>query len=279
MRTPTVQLLGGPEPITMPQLGVGFWEVPEEITPGLVEHALQAGYRSIDTAMIYKNEAGVGQGIANSGVPREDIFLTTKVWNSDQGFEATMEACNLSLSKLGTDYLDLYLIHWPTPERNLYIDTWRALRELRLEGRVKAIGVCNFTIEHLERLHDEFGEYPSLNQVERHPYLTQPALAAFHEANGIVTEDWSPLAARLNLIEDPVVTEIAQEVGCTPAQAIYRWHLQKGAVVIPRSTKVERLDQNLAVLDLELTEHQMQRLSALNRDERTGPNPSTFNLA
>lgn len=276
---PTVTLTGPTGDVVMPQLGVGFWQVDDDITPGLVEESLKLGYRSIDTAKIYGNEGGVGRGLAASGVPREDIFLTTKVWNSDQGHDATLKAFDASLELLGTDYVDLYLIHWPVPSRDLYVDTWAAMRELREQGRAKAIGVCNFNVDHLERLHAEFGEYPSINQVEIHPYLTQQALRDFHAEHGIVTEDWSPLAARLHLIDNPVVTGIAAEVGATPAQVVYRWHLQIGSVVIPRSTKPERLAENLAVLDLELTQAQMDSLSALNRNERTGPDPATFDRA
>ncbi len=274
MTQPTVTLTGG---VAMPQLGVGFWEVPDEITGSLVEEALRLGYRSIDTATLYGNESGVGRGLSASDVPREDIFLTTKVWNSDQGYDRTLAAFEESLSKLGTDYVDLYLIHWPTPARDLYVDTWRAMRELREQGRATAIGVCNFNVDHLQRLHDEFGEYPSLNQIELHPYLVQSELQEFHRAHGIVTEDWSPLAARAGLIDDPVAAKVAAEVGCTPAQAIYRWHLQLGHVVIPRTTKPERLAENLAVLDLELTAEQMDALTVLDRGGRTGPDPASFN--
>lgn len=271
---PTVTLT---DTVPMPQLGVGFWQVPDDITGPLVERALQLGYRSIDTAMMYRNEPGVGRALAATDVPRQDIFLTTKVWNSDHGYDRTLAAFDASLARLGTDYLDLYLIHWPTPARDLYVDTWRAMRELREQGRVRAIGVCNFTVDHLRRLHDEFGEYPSLNQVELHPYLAQTELREFHRAHGIVTEDWSPLAARAGLIEDPVVAKVAADVGCTPAQAVYRWHLQLGNVVIPRTTRPERLAENLAVLDLELTAEQMDALSGLDRGTRTGPDPARFN--
>ncbi len=279
MAQPTVTLTGGPRDVTMPQLGVGFWEVPDDITSDLVEYALRIGYRSIDTAMIYRNEEGVGRALADTDVLRDEIFLTTKVWNSDQGYDATLKALDTSLAKLGTDYVDLYLIHWPTPARDRYLETWRAMRELRARGKARAIGVCNFNIEHLERVYEEFGEYPSINQIELHPYLTQPELRAFHQAHGIVTEDWSPLAARLNLIEDPVITQIADEAECTAAQVVYRWHLDLGSVVIPRSTRESRLEENRAVLDVRLTDAQRDAISALDRGARTGPDPATFNLA
>lgn len=275
---PTVTL-NGPTSVQMPRFGIGYWEVPQDVTAGLVTQALSAGYRLIDTAMIYQNEQGVGQGMADSDVPREDLFLTTKVWNSDQGRDATLAAFETSLSKLGTDYLDLYLIHWPTPKLDRYVDTWRAMQQLRDEGRIKAIGVCNFGVEHLQRVHDETGEFPAVNQVELHPYLTQEPLRAFHATHGIVTEDWSPLAARASLLDDPVVAGIAKDTGASAAQVVYAWHLAIGSVVIPRTTKPERLAENLAAVDLELTAEQVAALSALNRDQRTGPDPATFNLA
>lgn len=279
MPQPSVTLSGGGRDLAMPQFGVGFWEVPDDVTARIAHQALDLGYRSIDTAMLYHNEEGVGRAIADSDVPREEIFLTTKVWNSDQGYEETLAAFEDSLARLATDYVDLYLIHWPTPARGLYLDTWRAMRDLREQGRARAIGVCNFTIEHLQAVHEEFGEYPSLNQVERHPYLVQPELKAFHDDHGIITEDWSPLAARLDLIADPVVVAVAEQVGCTPAQAVYRWHLQDGCVVIPRTTKPERLVENLGVLEIELNPEQMRALSGLDRGTRTGPDPVSFNRA
>lgn len=276
---PTVQLGGAEDPIVMPQLGAGFWEVPPETTAELVEEALRLGYRSLDTAAAYQNETGVGEGFAAAGLPREDVFITTKVWNSDHGYDKTLRAFEDSLARLGIEYVDLYLIHWPTPQRDRYVDTWRALRTLRQDGSARAIGTCNFNVEHLQRLYDEFGEYPSLNQVELHPYLSQPELRAFHAEHGIVTEDWSPLAARLDLIADPVVTTIAAETGATPAQVVYRWHLDLGHVVIPRSTKAERLAENLATLDVTLSPEQFDALTALDRGARTGPDPATFELA
>ena len=273
---PTVDLVGGPAPVAMPVLGLGVWEVPEALTEEVVEHALQIGYRLIDTASIYGNENGVGQALQITDLEREDIFVTTKVWNSAHGYESTLAAFEESLERLDTDYVDLYLIHWPVPAEDAYLQTWRALRKLREDGVARAIGVCNFALEHLQRIHQEFGEYPSLNQIELHPMLTQAELRRFHAEHGIVTQDWSPLAARLDLIDDPVVVEVAEQAGCTPAQAIYRWHLEIGNTVLARSTKQQRLIENLQVVDVRLSAEQVERLSTLNRDIRTGPDPLEF---
>lgn len=275
-RSRTIDLSGGPVPVAMPRIGLGVWEVPPALTEEVVEHALEIGYRSIDTASVYGNEDGVGRALEITDVPREDIFVTTKVWNSAQGYDQTLAAFEESVDRLNTDYVDLYLIHWPVPAADRFVDTWRALRQLREDGSARAIGVCNFGIAQLQRIHDEFGEYPAINQVELHPYLTQDKLRRFHAEHGIVTEDWSPLAARAGLIDDPVVVEVAGQVGCTPAQAVYAWHLALGHVVIPRSTKQSRLIENLRAADVPLTPNQVEQLSALDRDLRTGPDPQTF---
>ncbi|WP_313566087.1 aldo/keto reductase [Mobilicoccus sp.] len=275
---PTLALRAGSGTIQIPQIGFGTWEVPDEAVTEAVLHALKTGYRSIDTAAIYGNEEGVGRALRQTEIPREDIFLTTKVWNDRQGFDSTREAMEESLRKLGTEYVDLYLIHWPVPAKDAYVDTWKALLQLREDGLAKAVGVCNFHEQHLRRLADEAGEFPAINQIEVHPYLQQTDLRAFDDEQGIVTEDWSPLGARLGIIDDPVIGSVASATGKTPAQVILRWHLQIGSVVIPRSTKAARIESNLDILDFELSQAQMDSIAALNEDKRSGPDPEEFNL-
>jgi len=275
---PTLSLRAGSGTIEIPQLGFGTWEVPDEEVTDAVLGAFKVGYRSIDTAKIYGNEEGVGRALRQTELAREDIFLTTKVWNDAQGYESTLKAMDESLAKLGTDYVDLYLIHWPVPAKDAYVDTWKALLKLREDGKAKAVGVCNFHENHLQRLADETGELPAINQIELHPYLTQEPLRAFNDEHDIVTEDWSPLGARLNLIEDPVIGSVANAVGKTPAQVILRWHLQMGSVVIPRSTKQPRIEANFDLFDFELNETQMASISGLDQGKRSGPDPDEFNL-
>jgi len=235
------------------------------------------GYRSIDTARLYGNEEGVGRAIAATELPRDDLFITTKVWNDDHGFDSTLAAFDASMGRLGLDVLDLFLIHWPTPARDRYVDTWKALLKLRDDGRVRAVGVCNFEVEHLQRLHDETGELPAINQVELHPYLQQAALREFHAANGILTEAWSPLASGGSVLGDEVVRRIAAKHGVTPAQAILRWHLQLGNVVIPKSVTPSRIAENFDVFGFELDDDDLAAFAPLDRGERTGPDPVAFN--
>ncbi|MFD9700656.1 aldo/keto reductase [Lentzea sp. NPDC059081] len=262
---------------TMPQLGFGVWQVPDaEATPAVAE-ALKAGYRSIDTAAAYGNESGVGQAIAQSDVDRDDVFVTTKLWNADHGHDKTLRAFDSSLRKLGLDVLDLYLIHWPTPARDLYVDTWKAFVELQKEGRVRAIGVSNFQPAHLSRLIDETGVAPAVNQIELHPYLQQTELRAFHAEHGIQTEAWSPLGQGGELLSDPVVAEIAARHGRSAAQVVLRWHLQIGNVVIPKSVTPSRIRENIAVFDFELSDEEVAALSTLDRGGRIGPNPDQLN--
>ena len=275
---PTLSLRAGSGTIQIPQLGFGTWEIPDADVTDAVVHALKTGYRSIDTAAIYGNEEGVGRALRQTEVPRDDIFLTTKVWNDRQGFDSTLQAMEESLARLGTDYVDLYLIHWPVPAKDAYVDTWKALLKLREDGKAKAVGVCNFHEQHLQRLADETGELPAINQIELHPYLSQEKLREFHAARDIVTEDWSPLGARLNIIDDPVIGSIANATGKTPAQVVLRWHLQIGSVVIPRSTKPARIESNFDIVDFELNDSQMDSINGLNEDKRSGPNPEEFNL-
>lgn len=262
--------------LEIPQLGFGVFQVADEQTTDAVRSAIEAGYRSIDTAAIYGNEAGVGRALATSGVPREELFLTTKLWNADQGYDSTLAAFDASVAKLGTDYVDLYLIHWPTPARDLYLDTWRALAKLLADGRTRAIGVSNFQPAHLRRLLDHSGVVPVVNQVELHPYLQQGELRDFHAQHKIATEAWSPLAQGA-LLQDPALAAIAQRHGRTPAQVVLRWHLQLGNVVIPKSVTPARIRENIDVFDFTLTPEDIEAINALDRGERTGPDPDTLN--
>lgn len=272
---PTVALRGQGGDVLIPQLGYGVWQVPDDEVAPAVTAALQTGYRHIDTAKIYGNEAGVGDALGRSELSADDVFLTTKVWNDDQGYDATLRAFDASEKRLGRA-VDLYLVHWPAPAQDTYVDTFRALLKLREDGRIRAAGVCNFGIEELQRVKDELGEFPAINQVELHPYLQQEKLRAFHAANGIVTEAWSPLASGGDVLTDPVIAQIAQRLGKTPAQVILRWHLQIGNVVIPKSVTPARIAENFDVFGFELTEDDLAAIAPLDRDGRTGPDPATF---
>lgn len=262
--------------VPMPQLGFGVFQVPEEETARAVTTALEAGYRSVDTATAYGNERAVGRALAASGLPREELFVTTKLWNSDQGYDSTLAAFDTSLAKLGLDQLDLYLIHWPTPARDLYVETWKAMEKLLVDGRVRAIGVSNFQPAHLTRLLDEGGVVPAVNQIELHPGLQQAELRDFHARHGIVTEAWSPLAQGASL-KDPLITGIADRYGKSPAQVVLRWHVQLGNVVIPKSVTPARIKENIDVFDFALTEDDMAAIARLDEGHRTGPDPDTFN--
>lgn len=264
--------------VSIPQLGYGVWQVPDEQAHTAVGTALEIGYRHVDTAAAYENEAGVGRAIRDSGIPREDIFLTTKLWNGDHGYDAALRAFDKSLERLGTDYVDLYLIHWPVPEQDLYIESWRALEKINASGRAKAVGVCNFTAETLERLVKESTKIPAINQIELHPYFPQPAMRQLNEKLGIVTEDWSPLGQGGDLLKEPVLTRIGDANDKTPAQVVLRWHLQLGNVVIPKSVTPSRMMENFDVFDFELTPAEMDEITALRRDDgRIGPDPAHFN--
>ncbi|TDD45610.1 aldo/keto reductase [Kribbella antibiotica] len=273
---PTIKLNNG---IEMPQLGYGVFQVPDEETTAAVTAALEAGYRSIDTAAIYGNEAGVGKALGASGIDRSELFITTKLWNADQGYDSTLKAYDQSLDLLGLEYLDLYLIHWPTPERDLYVDSWRALEKILADGRVRAIGVSNFQPSHLDRLAEVAGITPAVNQVELHPFLQQEKVRAYGSDFGIRTEAWSPLAKGGSLLTDPVITALASKYDRTPAQVVLRWHLQLGNIVIPKSVTPARIKENLNVFDFELTAEDLATITPLDRGERTGPDPDIFNVA
>ena len=274
---PNLQLSTGTGTIEIPQLGFGVWQVPDDEVDAAIATALDVGYRSIDTAHLYGNEEGVGRAIRATDLARDDLFITTKVWNDDHGFDSTLAAFDASLGRLGLEVLDLYLIHWPTPARDNYVDTWKALLKLRADGRVRAVGVCNFEVEHLQRLEAETGELPAINQVELHPYLQQAELREFHAAHGIRTEAWSPLASGGAVLADDVISGIAEKHGVTPAQAILRWHLQIGNVVIPKSVTPARIAENFDVFGFELDNEDVAAFTPLDRGERTGPDPVTFN--
>lgn len=264
---------------TIPQLGYGVWQVEDEVAEKVVGTALETGYRHIDTAAIYGNEAGVGRAIANSDVAREDIFLTTKLWNSDQGYESAFEAFEASLEKLGTDYVDLYLIHWAKPQQSLYLDSWRALIELQKQGKVRSIGVSNFPEEQLREIIEETGVVPVIHQVELHPYFSQEALRAVHAEYGIATQAWSPLGNGSDLLQNPVLAEIAERHGATPAQVVLAWHLAKGTVAIPKSVTPSRIEENLASVNVKLTAEDIAAVDALSTPEgRIGADPANIDF-
>lgn len=274
MAIPSITLNNGVE---MPQLGFGVFLIPDDETTDAVTHALEAGYRSIDTAAVYGNEVGVGRAIADSGLAREELFITTKVWNADQGYDSTLRAFDASIERLGLDQIDLYLIHWPTPEFDTYLETWRAMETLVKDGRLRAAGVSNFQPAHLQRVFDTFELVPAANQIELHPGLQQSELRALHAEHGIATEAWSPLG-RGAMLNDPVITAIAARLDRTPAQVILRWHVQIGNVVIPKSVTPTRIVENISLFDFELTDEDLATIAGLDRGQRIGPNPDEFNV-
>ena len=261
--------------VRMPWLGLGVYKAQEgEEVVRAVRTALEAGYRSIDTAKLYENEEGVGRAVRESGIPREELFITTKVWNSDQGYEQTLAAFDTSMRKLGLEVLDLYLIHWPV--KGKYKETWRALEKLYKEGRVRAIGVSNFQPHHLDDLMADAEIKPMVNQVELHPLLTQKPLLAYCKEHGIQVEAWRPIMqGKLNV---PVLLDLAAKYGKTPAQIVLRWDLQNGVVVIPKSVTPERIRENADVFDFELTAEDMLAIDSLNENRRMGPDPDNFNF-
>jgi len=260
---------------SIPQLGLGVWQTPNDTAVTAVQAAIEAGYRHVDTAMIYDNEVGVGEGIRRSGIDRKEIFVTTKLWNSDQGFDSALKAGGQSLKRLGLDYVDLYLIHWPAPRRGLFVDSWRALIRLKEEGRARSIGVSNFPAELLERLIGETGVVPVLNQIELHPRFQQRALREFHAKHGMATESWSPLGQG-KLLDDPAITAIAAKHKRTPAQVIIRWHLDSKLIVIPKSVTPSRIVENFQVFDFNLDADDLAAIGKLDSARgRIGPDPLT----
>lgn len=260
---------------SIPQVGLGVWRVPDAVATDAVGEALKVGYRHVDTAAIYENENGVGKGLRAAGVARKDVFVTTKLWNENQGFDKTLKAFDESLERLGLDHVDLYLIHWPSPARGLYVETWKAFVRLNEEGRATSIGVSNFTAEHLDRLIGETGVTPVLNQIELHPRFQQRALREAHAERGIATQSWSPLGQG-QLLSDPLIAELARKHGKTPAQVVIRWHIDNGLVVIPKSVTPSRITENLDVFDFKLDESDLSAIGGLDTVEgRIGSDPMT----
>jgi diketogulonate reductase-like aldo/keto reductase len=273
--TSTIPALKLQDGVEIPQLGFGVFQVPPADTQSVVETALEIGYRHIDTAAAYRNEAGVGAAIEASGLGRDEVFVTTKLWNSEQGYDSTMRAFERSLDELGMDRVDLYLIHWPVPSGDQYLDTWRAFERIKSEGGARTIGVSNFRLDDLERLRAEAVTLPTVNQIELHPHLQQRELRAWHADHGILTEAWSPLA-QAEILDEPTIERIAASHGRTPAQVVLRWHLQLGNVVIPKSVTPERIRENIEIFDFELSEEEMEGIAEMDAGRRTGPDPGTF---
>ncbi len=271
--TPSITLNDG---TSIPQLGFGVFQVPADEVVAPVAAAIEAGYRLIDTAAGYGNEEGVGKAIADSGIPRDELFITTKLWNDDHGYDKTRSAFDASLDKLGLDTVDLYLIHWPLPKRDRYVETWKAFEKLLADGRTRSIGVSNFNVDHLERLAAETDVTPAVNQIELHPQLAQADLRAYGAKHGIVTEAWSPIGQGQGLLDDDVVAEIAKTHDRSPAQVVLRWHIQLGNVVIPKSVTPERIRENIDVFGFELSAADMDRLTELGPEDRVGPDPADF---
>lgn len=263
--------------VEIPQLGFGVFKIPAEETRQAVLRALGVGYRHIDTAKLYDNETAVGAAVRESGLVREEVFVTTKLWNSDQGYDATLRAFDASMERLGLETLDMYLVHWPTPARDRYVETWRAMEKLYVDGRIRAIGVSNFQPDHLRRLLDKGSVVPVINQIELHPYLQQNEARKAHDELGVLTEAWGPLARGRGLLEDPVITGLADKHGRTPAQVVLRWHIELGNVVIPKSVTPSRMQDNFDIFDFALDEEDVAAVAALDRGGRTGPDPDKFN--
>lgn len=271
----TVTLNNG---VVMPQLGFGVWQVADDQAHTAVATALRAGYRSVDTAKLYANERGVGRAVAESGIAREELFITTKLWNDEHDYDTALRAFDTSLARLGLDYVDLYLIHWPVPRQDKFLDAWRALERVYADGRAKAIGVSNFTTAHLTRILDTGGTVPAVNQVELHPRFAQAGLRAFHAEHAIATEAWSPLGQGRGLLDDPVLVKVAAAVGRTPAQVVLRWHLQLGTVAIPKSVTPSRIAENLDVFGFDLGPDEMAAIAGLDAPGgRIGADPDRMN--
>lgn len=271
MTVPTLTLNDGFE---IPQLGFGVFLVDPDDTERIVSDALEIGYRHIDTAAAYRNEQGVGRAIEASGIPRDELFITTKLFNSDQGTQSAFDAMDLSLERLGLDYVDLYLIHWPVPSRDLYVESWKALENIRDKGQSRSIGVSNFMVPHLERLLAETDTVPAINQIELHPYHQQPEVTKFGRDHGILTEAWGPLGqGKYPLLELPEITSAAQAHGKSPAQVVLRWHIEEGNIVFPKSNNRDRIAENFEVFDFTLTVEEHAAISGLERAGRVGGDP------
>ena len=270
---PAVRLNDGSD---VPQFGFGVFQIPADQTVTAVRTALDAGYRHIDTAQMYGNEAEVGRAIAESGVPREEIFVTTKLDNSRHGYDAALGALDESLRRLRFDHVDLFLIHWPRPQEGRYVETWTALEKLKADGKATSIGVSNFTVEHLDRLADRTGTVPAVNQIELHPQFPQAALRAYHAEHGIATEAWSPIGQGGELLQDGRLRALADEHGRSPAQVVLRWHIQLGNIVFPKSVTPERIRENIDVFDFSLSADDMAVLDGLDTGTRKGPDPDRF---
>jgi 2,5-diketo-D-gluconate reductase A len=274
LKSPLVTLSDGH---SIPVVGLGVYKVANSITASLVSQALECGYRLIDTASMYENEVGVGEGIANSGIPREQVSVATKFWMDDLGYDQTLRAFDKSLNLLGLDYIDLYLIHWPAPKRGLlYVESWKAMERLKNQGLVRSLGVCNFHPHHIEEILKIAEHPPVLNQIEVHPLLTQDTVIEYNSAHSILTQAWSPLA-RGQILDNQVVSSIGKKLGKSTSQIVLRWHLQRGTAVIPKSTSKERIIENLSLLDFELSESEMAQISSLNVNYRTGVDPEDRN--
>jgi len=265
--------------VVMPQLGFGVWQVPDDEAEKAVTAALAAGYRRIDTAKLYFNEEGVGRALAESGIPRADLFVTTKLWNDEHDYDKALRAFDTSLAKLGLDYVDLYLIHWPVPKQDRYLDAWKALQKVYADGRAKAIGVSNFRVGDLDRVLAGADVAPAVNQIELHPRFSQPELRAYHARHGIHTEAWSPLGQGKGLLDDPVLAKIAAVHDRTPAQVVLRWHLQLGNVVIPKSVTPARIAENFDVFDFTLSDDEVAEITGMDQGTggRIGNDPATMN--
>ena len=272
---PTIPALEMNDGLPIPQIGFGVWQVPDDVVTDATLTAFECGYRHVDTAALYYNEGGVGRAIAASGLGRDELFITTKVWNTDHGYDNTLKAMDKSLGLLGLDYVDLYLIHWPSPATGDFLATWDAVLALRDRGLTRSVGVSNFHVSHLESIIERFGVVPAVDQIELHPWLPQAGIRAFCAQHGILTEAWSPLASGA-LLDDPGLVAVGAKYGKTAAQVMIRWHLELGNVVLPKSVTPERIRQNIDVFDFGLDAEDFALIAALESGHRTGPNPDEF---